>query len=265
MEIPLVEAIEFDWSQADILINASRLPAAARHESVATKAGCKVLGFGQGEGESGRIALEGAISLAVHRVLAPIQKDTPLNSVSVVAMLPVAAAGEAGVAELAAQTHALFAMENIETDVFPLRIAFNLIPQFGPMLANGSSRLEQDACDEIKALLGRPELPVAVTAILAPLFYGAGLTVHVCAQDEIDLERLRRQLADRTGVTLMDTALPGGVATPATDAQDSDAVFVSRLRAGADARRDFSLWLVVDMTRLEASRIVDCVENSIEK
>jgi aspartate-semialdehyde dehydrogenase len=265
VETSLIEAIEFDWSQADILVSATRSAAADRHEGCAAKAGCRVIGFGRGGSVADRISLEGALSAAVQRVLAPMQSDLHLESVSVVAMLPVAEAGEAGVAELAAQTHALFAMESVESEVFPLRIAFNLIPQVGPILQDGSSRLEQDTCSEIKTLLSQPDLPVAVTAIWAPLFYGAGVALHVRAGAKVDLARLRQRLADQEGVTLMDTPLPGGVATPATDAQDSDAVFVSRLRSGADADRDVSMWLVIDTTRLEATRMVDCLENLIEK
>jgi len=264
-EMPLLEVSGFDWTRADILVNATRSIAASRLEASAEKAGCRVIGFGQGDGASARIALEGAVSIALHRVLAPILRDTPLESLAVVATLPVAAAGEAGVAELAAQTRALFSMESIAPEVFPLQIAFNLIPQVGSMQADGSSRLEQDVATEIKAMLGCPDLPVSVTAVWAPLFYGAAVSVHASARERVDIEQLRKRLARHDGITVMDTALPGGVATPGTDAQDSDTVFVSRFRPGADPGRDFAMWLVIDLIRLEATRIMDCLENLIEK
>ncbi|MDD5366854.1 MAG: Asd/ArgC dimerization domain-containing protein [Gallionellaceae bacterium] len=264
-EMPLLEVSGFDWAQADILVNATRSIAAGRLEAVAAQAGCRVIGFGRGDGTTARIALEGAVSIALHRVLAPILRDTPLESLVVTAMLPVAAAGEAGVAELAAQTRALFSMESLAPEAFPLQIAFNLIPQVGLMQADGCSRLEQDVALEIRTMLGCPELPVSVTAMWAPLFYGTAVTVHARVQDRADVEGLRKRLAGHDGITMMDTALPGGVATPATDAQDSDAVFVSRFRPGADPGRDLAMWLVIDLIRLEASRIMDCLENLIEK
>ena len=264
-EIPLRDVTEFDWSQADILVNAVRSVAASRIEAIAAQAGCRVIGFGQGAGAGGRLALEGGVSIALHRVLAPIQQDAALTSVTAVAILPVAVAGEAGVAELAAQTRALFSMEKPEPEVFPLQIAFNLIPQVGHLQPDGSSQMEQDVAQEVRTLLDRPELPVSVTALWAPLFYGAGVTMHATVREGVDIERLRKRLARQDGVTLMDASLPGGVATPGTDAQDSDGVFVSRIRLGADGHRDVAMWLVIDMVRLEATRAVDCVENLIEK
>jgi aspartate-semialdehyde dehydrogenase len=263
-ELPLLDVAEFDWSRADIVVNVTRALAAGRLEGAAAQAGCRVIGLGGGDA-AGRIAVDGALAMALYRVLAPIQQDAPLASVSAVAMLPVAAAGEAGIAELAAQTRALFAMETLEPEAFPLQIAFNLIPQVGPMAKDGSSVLEQEVAVGLKRLLANPGLAVSLTALWAPLFYGAGLAVHATSQGALDIEAIRARLSAREGIVLMDSVLPGGVATPATDAQDSDAVFVSRLRCNADAGAGLDLWLVIDTTRLEATLLADSLENLIEK
>jgi aspartate-semialdehyde dehydrogenase len=264
-ELPLIEALEFDWARADILISLARSPAAEQLERIAGQVGCRVAGFGQLAGHAGRAALDGALAIALQRVLAPVGQMAGLASVNVTALLPVAAAGEAGVAELASQTRALFSMEPVEPEVFPLQIAFNLIPQVGAMQPDGSGRLELDAVAELRRLLDSPDLPVSVTALWAPLFYGAEVIVHARAATPVDVAQVRERLARHPGITLMDTGLPGGVATPATDAQDSDAVFVSRLRPGADAQHDITLALVIDMLRLEAASVVDWLENSIER
>ncbi len=260
---PLIDAADFDWSRADILVNALRSPAALRHEDVARKSGCQIVGLGRGVGVDGRITTDGALSVALHRVLASISQKEGLASVVATAMLPVSAAGEEGVSELAAQTRALFAMESPEPGIFPLQIAFNLIPQVGVMSPDGHSRLEQDTIEEVRALMFQPNLPISMTAMWAPLFYGAGISLHVTTEKSLDLESIRRRLAREEGVTLMDTGLPGGVATPGTDAQDSEAVFVSRIRQGGDAR-SLTMWLVIDMARLEATSMADKLENVIE-
>lgn len=264
-ELPLLHANGFDWSRADLLLDAVRSPAAARTEATASAAGCRVIGLGHGGDIAGRTGVDGALSTALHRVLAPIQRETPLAFLAVTAMLPVAVAGEAGVAELVSQTRALFAMEQVESEVFPLRVAFNLIPQVGPMLPDASSQFETELAGEARSMLGDSDLPMAVTAIWAPLFYGAAMAVHGVVRDTMDLDTMRKRLSGLTNVTVMDAALPGGVPTPATDAQDSDTVFVGRFRRESRSDKHFSMWLVVDMVRLEASRIVDCVEKSIEK
>jgi len=264
-ELPLLDVAEFDWRQADLLIDAVRSPAARRLAAAAAAAGCRVIGLGDGGDAGGRTAVAGGLSVAVHRALAPIQRIAALESVALTAMLPVAMAGEAGVAELAAQTRALFAMESPEPEAFPLQIAFNLVPQVGAPLADGSVPFESSVAAELKTLLGHPDLSVSVLAIWAPLFYGTGVAVHAVTGGEVDLAALRRALAGPDGVTLMDVVLPGGVPTPATDALDSDTVFVGRLQRSVDSPRRFSMWLVADMTRLEATSVVDYLENLIEK
>jgi aspartate-semialdehyde dehydrogenase len=60
----------------------------------------------------------------------------------------------------------------------------------------------------------------------------------------------------------MEAELPAGVPTPATDAQGSTAVFVSRIRVDDGLVR---LWLVFDPIQMEAARLVAGVENWIDK
>lgn len=260
-ELPLFDVASFDWSRPGILINATRSPAAHRFEEDAATAGWRVIGLGPACSPIGRIAVEGALAVAIQRVLEPIRQHVALSFASGVAMLPVALAGEPGVAELINQTRALFAMESPEPEVFPLQIAFNLIPQVGPMLPGGDSQFEQDVRAEVHALLGDLDLPFSLTAVMAPLFYGAAMTLHVGTRGDVRTESVRGWLSDWPGLTLMDTPLPGGVATPVSDALDSESVFISRLRADGNL---LSMWTVIDLIRLEAARIVDSLENSIE-
>lgn len=261
--LPLMPVEGFDWSQAELLINASRSAAATRIESIARTGGCRILGLGAAEGD--RIGIGNGLSLAMTRVFQALRPVSELARVAVTAMLPVAAAGEAGIAELANQTRALFAMETLDPEVFPVPIAFNLVPQVGGFTETAARAFETEVAEAVRRGLGRPTLPVAVTALWAPLFYGAALSVDFATEVPVDVSVLRATLVRASGITLMDADLPGGVATPATDAQDSATVFLSRLRETHPGGRDHALWLVIDMTRLEAASIVDQLENLIEQ
>lgn len=261
--LPLMPVEGFGWSQVELLINVSRSATAARWESQARASGCTVLGLGGAE--AGRIGIGDGLSLAMIRVFQGLRPLSELARVSVTAMLPVAAAGEAGIAELANQTRALFAMETLEPEVFPVPIAFNLVPQVGGFTETAARDFESHVAEALRQGLDRPSLPVAVTAAWAPLFYGAALSVDFSTEVPVDVSALRTTLARVAGLTLMDADLPGGVATPATDAQDSATVFLSRLRETFPGGRDLAMWLVIDMTRLEAARMVDQLENLIEQ
>lgn len=261
--LPLMPVDGFDWSQVRLLVNASRSAAATRFESLARAHGCAVLGLGATE--AGRVGIGNGLSLALTRVFQALRPLSELARVTVTAMLPVAVAGEAGIAELANQTRALFAMETLDPEVFPVPIAFNLVPQVGGFTETAARAFELDVAEALRQGLDRPSLPVAVTAVWAPLFYGAALSVDFATEKPLEATTLRATLARAAGLTLMDADLPGGVATPATDAQDSATVFLSRLRETHPGGRDHGMWLVIDMTRLEAARMVEQLENLIEQ
>ncbi len=263
-DVPVQGAVDVDFGQFDLLLCAGRTPAVGRIARLATVKGCRVIGLAEAldEGEPGT-GIPAASSLALARVLVPIRKQAGLASLDVVIHAPMSMAGLAGVEELAGQTRALFALGETEAAVFPVRIAFNLIPQVGIAGDDGSTAYESAVSAQTRHLLGDNDLPVSVTAVWTPMFHGAAMVVHGVAGQALDVEQLRKWLSMTDGVTLMDTPLPGGVPTPATDAVESDDVFVGRVRVTAGQR--FSLWLVMDMIRLEAARMVDEVEKLIEK
>jgi aspartate-semialdehyde dehydrogenase len=70
---------------------------------------------------------------------------------------PVSGAGHAGIEELQRQTLNLMSGQSTENQVFPQRIAFNLLPQLGEPLAGGSTR-DEAATDVHQALRSAPGL-----------------------------------------------------------------------------------------------------------
>jgi aspartate-semialdehyde dehydrogenase len=179
--------------------------------------------------------------------------------------LPVSHLGQAGIEELSSQTRALFAMESPEAGVLPPRIAFNLVPLVSETCLSGASRYERMVEVDLLSLLSRPSPTVMVHAAWVPVFFGYSATLHAVCEEEVDLESLRGGFAAADGITLMDEPLPGGAPTPSTDAQDSDDIFTGRLRTSQDAQGHVGMWLVFDGLRLEATRMMDALENLIEK
>lgn len=198
-----------------------------------------------------------APALAVGRVLRCLAAQVKPVAVEAFVALPVALAGKAGVDELADQSRRLFNMESPEPEVFPLQVAFNLMP----LAAGGRHQgYEAQLAEATRSLC--QDIPVGYSVVLAPLFFGAAISLHVFTENAVDISALRSALAHQEGVTLMETDLPGGMPTPATDAADSDDVFVGRIQAEGNRVR---FWLVLDPMRLEAAQMVSVVENWIEK
>jgi aspartate-semialdehyde dehydrogenase len=147
-------------------------------------------------------------------------------------------------------------MESSEPEIFPLQIAFNLVPHgsvadapaYESRLTMATARLAEG-------------IEPGFSVVWAPLFFGATVALHVRTKKALDIQALRAALGHQDEIVLMETELPAGVPTPATDAQGSDKVFVGRIRVEGRLVR---LWLVFDPVQLEAARLVDAVENWID-
>lgn len=200
--------------------------------------------------------IDPAPAVAVSRVLKSLAAlGGGIATADAFVALPTAVAGQDGVEELATQSRGLFNMESPEPEVFPLQIAFNLVPHG----ATGDVPSYEGHLAETTAKLGAS---AAFSVVWAPLFFGAAAALHVRTQRALDVQFLRDALGHRDGITLMEAELPAGTPTPATDAQGSEAVFASRLRVeGAHVR----LWLVFDPIQMEAAQLAAAVENWIDK
>lgn len=264
---PVGHIDSFDWRRADVLVAAARAPAARRHIESAANQGCAVVCLGNDVDARAEhiVRIHNGLAVAAGKALSVIAGRAGLESVELFAALPVSMAGKSGVEELARQTQAVFTMEECEPETFPVRIAFNLIPQAGVPLEDGGMDLEKQCADDLRAHLGRADLPVMVTASWVPTFYGTSLALHGSVDSVLDRGALSDWLRQAAGVTVMDETVPGGAPTPYTESQEDDTIFVGRVRVDAITGRRFALWLVCDAIRLEAAQIVDRIENLIEK
>lgn len=246
-EWPCLPAEGFDFSQAQALVVASPHPAASR---IAAQVREDRRGIPM-------LSLEEVVpgpALAVARVLKLLAvAGQGMEHAEAFVTLPVALAGKAGVDELVNQSRGLFNMESPDPEVFPLQIAFNIIPQ----LDMASQRYSP-------ATLVRhaQTANLGFTVAWAPVFFGATTALHGRLGQAVSLDRLRAALKQQEGICLMESDLPAGNPTPATDSLESADIFLGQVRAeGADVR----LWLVYDPLRLEAVQMVRAVENWIEK
>lgn len=281
-EIPCQPASGFDWGQADLVVVTTRGRAAGRFVDEALAAGRPVLGLGEAlaghskavwldpehaEFPAGRLWLApDAVASLVARVLRPLVASLGVTRVDGMANLAVSAMGQAGIDELHEQVSQLFSLSAIDSAVFPLQIAFNLIPQVGDILADGESQAEQATHQVLQKLLGQQMPSCRLTQTWAPVFYGHSIVLHLSGGAGLSIENVRTRLQNAPGVVLMDEHLPGGYPTPVTDAAESSDAFVGRLRAsGAGDSRSVQLWLVGDNVRTEAMNLAQIIERRVEK
>lgn len=281
-DIPCQPVAGFDWSSVDLVVVTTRGRAAGRYVDEALAAGRSVLGLGEHlaqhpqavwlnpdrvEAFAGKLGLApDATATLLARVLRPLVASLGVERVDAFANLAVSTMGQAGIDELRDQVGQLFSLESIETAVFPLQIAFNLIPQVGDILPDGQSQAEYATQQALLQLLGGKAPLCRLSMMWAPVFYGHGITVHLEGGAGLSIENVRTRLLNAPDVVLMDERVPGGYPTPATDAAESSDAFVGRLRASAAGDgKAVQLWLVGDNVRVEAVNLAQIVESLVEK
>lgn len=189
------------------------------------------------------VPVPGATALSV--VLKPLHEAAVLKRVVVATYQAVSGAGNPGIEELGRQTADLLNGCSVEHTVFPRRIAFNLVPQVGEFLSGGRSRGEWQIEFQTRRILGLPELPLSVTAVWVPTFFGDGYAVNVETEGPLDAERARELLREAPGIVLMDD-LAENVYPSASDAVGEEATFVGRVRDDTGVPYGINLWVTVD-------------------
>jgi aspartate-semialdehyde dehydrogenase len=185
----------------------------------------------------------GATALAV--VLKPFDDAAELRRVVVTGFEPASTAGTAGVDELARQSRELLTGASAEPVVFPFRTAFNLIPQVAEFVAGGRTKAEWEIERQARQLLGHADLPLVITCVQVPTFYGQAYSVLVETERPLDLEAARALLRAAPGVLLVE----GDAYPTLADVVGSDATHVGRLREDPTVPYGFAVWVVIDGMR----------------
>jgi aspartate-semialdehyde dehydrogenase len=142
---------------------------------------------------SGRlVSLAQPVSQALVLALEPLRAAFGLVSVDATVLCGAASKGRAGTERLSAQTAALLNAKEPEVQVFPHRLAFNVIPGVGDF-ENGLSAAERALMVEVARVwgagAGTPEL--SATTLFVPTFHGTTLvlTAHLAAAADADTVR----------------------------------------------------------------------------
>jgi aspartate-semialdehyde dehydrogenase len=205
-----------------------------------------------GLGSAKLMAVPSAASLAAARVLGPLfaKGSTAGARLNATLLVPVSAAGQAGVLELSRQTAALLAGRSARSRTFSHRIAFNLVPEVGEPggSAAGDTSQERAFRAEVRRLWSLPDLAVNVTAVRVPVFFGLSMVLSGSNGDPKAPAVLNKALARGSeGIKLLDNS--DAFPMPLLTVGDSS-VLVGRIRS--DEAGGFQLFATVDALKLVA-------------
>ena len=262
---------EFDFSLADIGLFSAGGSVSEKYAPLAADAGCVVID------NTSKFRYEDDIPLIVpevnaHRLdeyknrniianpncstiqmmlaLKPIHDAVGISRVNVATYQAVSGAGAGGVRELAAQTANLLNTKPIESNVMPVQIAFNAIPQIAEFMDNDYTLEEMKMVWETKKILESENILVNPTCVRIPVFYGHSEAVHIETNEAISKARAEELLESAPGVKLF---RDNGYPTAVTEAAGQDPVYVGRVREDISCQNGLNMWVVSDNVRKGAA------------
>jgi aspartate-semialdehyde dehydrogenase len=183
--------------------------------------------------------------------LKPLHDAAGIRRVVVSTYQSVSGTGKAGMDELFEQSRNIFVGDANEPVRFPKQIAFNVIPQAGDFLEDGSTTEEWKLMVETKKILDS-RIKVSATCVRVPVFVGHSEAINIEFEREISAEEAQKILREAPGVMLVDKREDGGYVTP-VECVGEYATYVSRVREDPTVENGLSLWCVSDNLRKGAA------------
>ncbi len=175
-------------------------------------------------------------------VLKPIHDKYGIDFFNVATYQAVSGTGKEAIAELKSQTYE----EHIEPKIYPKPIAFNVIPQCDIFLDNAFTKEEMKLVWETKKILD-PAIEVQATCARVPVLNGHSEAVFLKASKMASRDEIINCIEGTPGVCVMDDPDNLEYPTPLEQANDSEDVYVGRIRSQQIQNDTWvSLWVVAD-------------------
>jgi len=185
--------------------------------------------------------------------LKPIYDAAGITRVNVATYQSVSGTGKQAVEELTLQTKAILAKQTPESAVYPIPIAFNLIPHIDIFEENGYTREEMKIVRETKKILHDETILVNPTAVRVPVYFGHSEAVHIETKTKLTKAQATQLLERAPGILIKDEQTDGQYPSPRVEGDGKDAVYVGRIREDISHPMGLNLWVVADNIRKGAA------------
>ena len=184
--------------------------------------------------------------------VAPLAKESPIETMIASSYQAVSGAGVAGMRELTEEVEAGLKGEAYAPKAFAHQIAYNVIPQIGSEQYLGYTSEEMKMQNEGRKILHLPEMKVSCTCVRVPVLRSHSVSVVLRTKEKISVDRAKSLIAAAPGCKLVDD-LKNHVYPMPLDTSDQDLVFVGRIREDLTSDRGLNLWCCGDQVRKGAA------------
>jgi aspartate-semialdehyde dehydrogenase len=202
----------------------------------------------------GIIANPNCTTIIMVVALKPIYDISPIKRIIASTYQSVSGAGARAIAELEDQSREIICRGNrdVKCEVFPVQIAFNVIPHVDIFLDNGYTKEEMKLLYETRKIIGDDNIKVSATVVRVPVFTSHSESVHIETEDKIEVDKVKDALARAEGVVVKDD-FKNAVYPTALDSSGKDEVYVGRIREDISVENGISMWIVGDQLRKGAA------------
>jgi len=174
--------------------------------------------------------------------LNPIHKELKVDILNVSTYQAVSGTGKQAVQELKNQIKDSSASQ----DVYSKKIAFNVIPQCDIFLENNFTKEEMKLVWETQKILDK-NIEVQATCVRVPVINGHSEAVFLRTIKETTREEVIELLNNSSGIKVIDNPESLKYPTPLENANDTEDVFVGRIRSQTINSENWtSMWIVAD-------------------
>ena len=174
--------------------------------------------------------------------IAPIHKEYEIDILNIATYQAVSGTGKQAVQELKNQIKD----ESVNQEVYPKKIAFNVIPQCDIFLENDFTKEEMKLVWETKKILDN-NIEVQATCARVPVINGHSEAVFFRTKKETSREEIIELLNKSSGIKVIDNPESQEYPTPLENANDTEEVFVGRIRSQTINNENWiSMWIVAD-------------------
>ena len=192
----------------------------------------------------------------------PIHKKFNIDILNIATYQAVSGTGRKAVEEL----HNQVEDKSLDPDIYPKKIAFNVIPQCDVFLENDFTKEEMKVTWETKKILDS-NIEVQATCARVPVVNGHSEAVFFRTEKSISKDEIIELLSSSEAIKIIDNPETLDYPTPLEHANDTEEVFVGRIRTQTIKNESWvSMWIVADNVygKGAALNAVQIIETLIE-
>lgn len=155
-------------------------------------------------------------------------------------------------------------LKGLPSQKFPHQIFNNCLPHIDVFLDNGYTKEEEKMINETRKILKRPDLKITATAVRVPVENSHSESINIEFENEFELDEIINILKSSPGIVVLDD-IENNIYPLATIANNTDKVYVGRIRRDYSIQNGINIWVVADNIRKgAASNAIQIVEKLIE-